>query len=151
MVTAEKKAMLEKICTHQFEGIMFHFDYARIAKLLGHEKIACLQHKHVMKETQRHLDTILKLIEVYGETFYASNGKLTCNAICVGEKPSSKELADNICHEMLEKWKDWECKTVQLYDEAVHTMPECRMWKCLKCEAEKELEYVSKLLAKAKV
>lgn len=149
--TAEKKAMMEKICTHQLEGLMFHFEYACIAKLLEHDKMACMQYKQAMRETENHFNTVLRLIEAYGETFYASNGKLTCNAICVGEKPSSKELADNICREMLEKWKDWECKTVQLYDEAVHTIPECRMWKCLKHEAEKELEYVSKLLVKAKV
>ena len=49
--TAEKKAMLEKICTHQLEGLMFHFDYACIAKLLGHEKMACMQYKQAMKET----------------------------------------------------------------------------------------------------
>ena len=51
--TAEKKAMLEKICTHQLEGLMFHFDYACIAKLLGHEKMACMQHKQAMKETEK--------------------------------------------------------------------------------------------------
>ena len=147
--TAEKKAMLEKICNHQLEGLMFHFDYSCIAKLLGHEKMACMQYKQAIKETEKHLSTIHRLIEAYGEIFHASKGKSTSSAIEVGEKPSTKELADKICYEMLEKWKDWECQTVQLYDEAIHAMPDCKLWKCLKNDAEKELEYVSKLFRKA--
>ena len=89
MLTAEKKAMLEKICTHQLEGLMFHFDYACIAKLLGHDKMACIQHKQAMKETEKHLNTVLRLIEAYGEVFHASSSKPTTHAIEVGEKPSS--------------------------------------------------------------
>ena len=147
--TSEKKTMLEKICTHQLEGLMFHFDYACIAKLLGHEKMACMQHKQAISETEKHFNTVLRLIEAYGEVIHASSSKPTTHAIEVGEKPSSKELADKICHEMMEKWKDWECQTVQLYDEAIHAMPDCRMWKCLKHDAEKEIEYVSKLLRKS--
>lgn len=76
MLTAEKKAMLEKICTHQLEGLMFHFDYACIAKLLGHDKMACIQHKQAMKETEKHFNTVLRLIEVYGEVIHASSRNL---------------------------------------------------------------------------
>lgn len=146
VMTLEKKAMLEKVCTHQLEGLMFHFDYACMAKLLGHDKMACIQHKQAMKETQNHFDTVLRLVELYGEAIHASNGKPSTYAVEVGEKPPNKELADKICREMLKKWKDWECQTVQLYDEAIHVMPACKMWKRLKHDAEKELEYVSYLL-----
>lgn len=145
-MTAETKALLEKIVCHQLEGVMFHVKYACMVKKLGDKRMACFQRKQALEEMDNHLKTVLHLIEHTGEMFEGKND--TANAkgsLELLEKTSGDTTKTKICCDMLGKWQEWEFDTVKLYSEAVNAMPNCRMWKCLKHEAEKELGYVSYL------
>lgn len=140
---AAKKAMWQKILTHQLEGIMFHGDVVRYYELFGDYK--CKKREHIcqyISEVMNHMTTSCHIIAEYGEILDALPG--TINRVKIFDKevlmrPAERAVREEHAHMICKKWREWEESTVELYEEAAALMPECDWLKKLHRSAAREL------------
>lgn len=144
---AEHKALLQKILSHQLEGLMLHFDLAAMYKLMKMPAMSRLHKRHFIEECENNVKTDLCIIDSYGEAMSHSSGtKISIARIAV---PSSELEKAELHKRYLEKWLEWEQETCAIYEQAVSVMSGLKMWKSLHRDACREIKVVKKLLEMA--
>lgn len=144
-MTQETKAMWQRVLAHQLKGIMFHQEASLIYRLLyGYRHKSAIRHcRRYLDESLTHYQTMEHIIQEYGEIVHPlPNTVIPLKVSDVTTRPAEKADCMKVMQEINATWKAWEKSTVELYEEAMEAIPNCKWLKSLKCGAEKELKSI---------
>ena len=124
----EHKEIAQKHITHQLEEIMFHFDAMMMFVMHNECRKAAVQKKRFLEESSTYAMTASSIAKLL-------NTVIEPKPLTARTKPSMENFTT--------AWRDWEEKTVALYEEATSVIPMAdKLWKTLKRGVMKELKSI---------
>lgn len=137
--------ILKELYEQQIKNINFHFVAMQTYQLFGDfNKMKKIHRKKLGQEIDNYFTLVLDMVDRTKQIAAPVDVKFPDMEIT--ERPPSKLKRIEAHKAMLESWKAWEEKALDLYIKAIEEYPLYKKFKSLKRDTENELQFIQKLL-----